>query len=417
MHIENRPIDAHGHNHVLVPTKEATCTSAGQESSRCTHCNDVESTITVGVELGHEMPDDWTVVTHATCTTGGVEARGCTREGCGHSVNRSILATGHSREWIETLAATCATDAVESYVCVTCDDVIATRYGESAFGHAWPGVWLVTLPTCTSTGHEMRHCLTCGEPDTVILPMLPHDMPDEWTTIEYPDCVSSGLQIKECAACGELDSNILPMLPHDMPDEWTTIEYPDCVSSGLQIKECADCCHYITELIPPDPCGTCIECDPPPVKQDVDLSGIDVAVEEGKLVLTNIDEEVEKLIAEGEVTIKWWRKVGDGEFVEVSVPPSQTWVVFELDLEADYEVTYKSEIFVDGILREERRHSFPTEDFPGPCQSPQTESPNFWQMFILWTVVGLLAITMVLFIIVAIKRRDEDENKPIVRIN
>ena len=69
----------------------ATCTTAGTEERKCSHCGEVE-TRTIDA-TGHAW-GDWSVVTPATCTTDGVEKRVCSN--CGAEETRVLAATGHN---------------------------------------------------------------------------------------------------------------------------------------------------------------------------------------------------------------------------------------------------------------------------------------------------------------------------------
>jgi alpha-tubulin suppressor-like RCC1 family protein len=57
----------------------------------------------------------------------------------------------------------------------------------------------------------------------------------------------------------------------------------------------------------------------------------------------------------------------------------------------------------------------PKNPTPPPNQPPSdpnpTPRPNFWQDWILWSISGVLAILGILFIVIGIKRRDEDQKK------
>jgi len=137
-------------------------------------------------------------------------------------------------------------------------------------------------------------------------------------------------------------------------------------------------------------CADCINRRPLP-----DLSNVGLGYEDGKIVLTNISEILES----HDLTFRWYRRIGEGDWVHLEdVPADQHWVTIELD--TIYDVAYKCVIVYNGRDRLVRENSYP----PQPL-------PNFWRDFVIWAVVGILAITGGLFIIVSLNKRDPSLKK------
>jgi len=160
-------------------------------------------------------------------------------------------------------------------------------------------------------------------------------------------------------------------------------------------------CYYPCTCViePPVLCPECSEQEcicPPIVQPPPDLSDVGMKEEDGKVILTNIDEDT---IDEHRITFRWWRRVGDGEWELVPTPPSQPWVIIELH--PDDDVTYKCEIIVRDEFQLARERSF----------VPPIPRTNILRNPVLWAVAGILAILGILFIIIAINKRDEKRKK------
>jgi len=124
--------------------------------------------------------------------------------------------------------------------------------------------------------------------------------------------------------------------------------------------------------------------------------------DDDKIILTNIDEEA---IEDNNITFRWWRRVGNGPWVRVDVPPNQPWVDIELDTDSD--TYYKCEILDEddkAILEIER-------SFQPPVPPPHLPQPNFWQSMFLWFLAGLFAIVGILLIVIAVNKRKEKQKK------
>ena len=121
-------------------------------------------------KLGHDLPDDWTIVRDANCTDDGLKIKECSR--CDYSESEVIPALGHDHTAV------------------------------------------VTEPTCTDGGYTTYTC-ACG--DTYVADRTPatgHNM-GEWITSAEPDCVNEGLKYRECQnGCGLTETEIIPANGH-----------------------------------------------------------------------------------------------------------------------------------------------------------------------------------------------------------
>ena len=105
--------------------QEPTCTVDGEIRWYCYHCDEFLYAEILSA-LGHDLRDDWFVVTAPECGVHGLERRNCHRENCVYFETRTVDA-------------------------LTCD---------------W-GAWTpVTLPTCGVDGEDERFCTLCNTRET-----------------------------------------------------------------------------------------------------------------------------------------------------------------------------------------------------------------------------------------------------------
>lgn len=114
----------------------------------------------------------WVIVTDATCTTDGEKTRKCTK--CEKVETEVIEATGHS--WEEdaaangNIAATCETDGVQFYKCSECSETKSEVI--TALGHDYGDWEITTQPTTTDEGEETRECSRCKKTETRPVPVI-----------------------------------------------------------------------------------------------------------------------------------------------------------------------------------------------------------------------------------------------------
>jgi len=139
--------------------------------------------------------------------------------------------------------------------------------------------------------------------------------------------------------------------------------------------------------------------DPPP-----DLSYVNIGSDDDNKAFVDIDEE---RIEDEKLTFRWWRRVGNGEWEELDVPPNQPWVDIELD--DDDDVTYKVDIYVDNEFLLARSRTF------SPPSSPPPPPPgNRFYGFAIPTAIAIciaFVCLITLIVIIIIRRREEQKNK------
>ena len=144
------------------------CGTDGYVDYRCTVCGQTRrETVTASGE--HSAPDDWTIVTEATCVSDGLREKKCTV--CGKILeSEAIPATGHN--YVDTVTeATCTEQGYTTHVCSNCNDTYVDNYVD-ALGHDWGDWTVVTYPTISAPGEEKRVCRRCGEEETAVIPQL-----------------------------------------------------------------------------------------------------------------------------------------------------------------------------------------------------------------------------------------------------
>ena len=121
------------HEKTTTITTPATCEANGSEKIVCTECDAVLSQKDIPA-LGHDMPENWTVITKPTCKAKGSAERDCSR--------------GDKRETKEL-------PMLEHEVA------------------KWK---TIKEPTCTESGYKEGPCTSCGETILKTVPALGHDL-------------------------------------------------------------------------------------------------------------------------------------------------------------------------------------------------------------------------------------------------
>ena len=154
----------------LVSTKAATCTAEGINVYTCNVCGEAftETIPTVAHTLG-----TWVVITAPTCTSVGEECSKCIY--CEYTESRAIDITAHrySDSYTVDVPATCTQAGEKSRHCLDCaakTDITVI----AALGHSY-GEYVVTAqPTCTESGVEAKTCTVCGDKQTRTVAALGH---------------------------------------------------------------------------------------------------------------------------------------------------------------------------------------------------------------------------------------------------
>ena len=293
-------------------TTEPTCTTAGEETSHCTH--DPSHVKTRAIEpLGHDW-GDWTVKEPATETTEGREERTCSR--CEVVESRTIPVTSHRHglSLTEEIAATCSSAGRIAYwVCDSGENPCGRYYADPLglreifesdvvvppLGHNWGAPtyeWSEDKATCTArrvclnddshaeeetatVSVEEQSAPTCTTGGTTVyravfsnvafetqvqtdyVPPLGHTPAanPHRTNIVDPTCTEEGSydSYAYCTVCGsDIGDPVhvtLSPLGHDWGD-WTQVSAPTCTDPGTERRVCERTARH-TEERAVDPLG------------------------------------------------------------------------------------------------------------------------------------------------------------------
>lgn len=156
--------DYTGENSVVVTPP--TCTSKGYTTHTCKNC-DYYFIDTYVDAIGHDFD--------MTKGEAGVDAetgKNYTKYPCKHECGEyqyEYVGDGCSHanwEYVKTVDPTCTQDGYDIYSCPTCkDDAIKTNI-KPALGHNWDYWTIITYPTETSNGLQVRKCKNCTAEET-----------------------------------------------------------------------------------------------------------------------------------------------------------------------------------------------------------------------------------------------------------
>ena len=157
-------------------TVQATCTTTGVKTYKCTDsgCNETK-TETIKA-LGHSMGAA-TVTKEADCLNKGEKVASCTRSGCTYKTTTTINALGHAwGNWIIDKEATETELGAKHHVCSRCQTEETGTI--PLLGHECTYTTVVTLPTCTERGYTTYTCtgVGCGNVEVKdYVDMIPHN--------------------------------------------------------------------------------------------------------------------------------------------------------------------------------------------------------------------------------------------------
>lgn len=158
-------------------TKQADCTTDGEEQKTCTLCKSVNTTAipakghSFGITSQTKVP---------TCVEAGVTEKICTV--CQHVEQGVLPPTEHVfGPWNVEIQPTCDDVGVEKRICSLCDGVEARNI--EAIGHDYGEFAIVTEATAEQEGSEQAVCKNCGDVQTRTIPK-PETTPAPETTPE-----------------------------------------------------------------------------------------------------------------------------------------------------------------------------------------------------------------------------------------
>lgn len=114
-----------------------------------------------------------------------------------------------------------------------------------------PHEWVLKRiePTCDGRGMTWRECTLCGETtDYLLLDPLGHTF-GEWYVLTAPTCTQIGEEVRECGVCAFQETAQLPKLGHSYTVE---VVPPTCTARGHTRHTCIRCPEqYLTDYTPP----------------------------------------------------------------------------------------------------------------------------------------------------------------------
>ena len=150
---------------------------------------------------GHHW-DNGTITTQATCTTTGIKTYRCTDDGCIATKTETISSLG-GHSWDNgnvTTNATCEVNGEKLFTCSRCGSTQTTVI--AATGHTW-GDWVTDVPaTDTTTGTKHRECAICHNIENRTIPKIGHDHDYKTSVVTDPTCTTQGYTTHTCD-CGE----------------------------------------------------------------------------------------------------------------------------------------------------------------------------------------------------------------------
>lgn len=245
-HIEERGSTTTDHkwNTDYTVDKEATCTTEGSESIRCSVCGAVkEQRVIPAKEHDHDEPVKENEKA-ATCTEDGsyeevVYCKNCRQEL--HRVPFTVPSTGHTwGEWKTVESPDCNDEGTQQRECTVCK--FTEESGLAANGHDWEDHMTVDVdPTCTTDGSRSFHCKKCEARDnSEIITATGHDW-TEWETLTSAGCETEGTQQRECTVCATKETKGLAASGHQWSENYIVDKAPDCTTDGSESIHCINC--------------------------------------------------------------------------------------------------------------------------------------------------------------------------------
>lgn len=190
---------------------------------------------------------EWSVTNNATCTENGVKTRYCD---CGEKQSDAIPATGHEKQILPAIEATCTkTGLTEGSQCPNCNKILVGQAQIPMIAHVYDN-------------NDDVKCNTCGFERVLY---CKHDNPQmiEIVPATAATCISTGLtQGMKCALCGTM---VIPqrIVPVTQCMDLKILQYvaPTCYKTGLTEGKQCNICGKIVRAQESIPLIDCIEGD------------------------------------------------------------------------------------------------------------------------------------------------------------
>lgn len=158
------------------------------------------------------------ITVQATCTTTGVKTYKCTDSGCNETKTETIKALGHSMGAATvTKEADCLNKGEKVASCTRSGCTYKTTTTINALGHAW-GNWIIDKEaTETELGAKHHVCSRCQTEETGTIPLLGHEC-TYTTVVTPPTCTERGYTTYTCTGvgCGNVEvKDYVDMIPHN----------------------------------------------------------------------------------------------------------------------------------------------------------------------------------------------------------
>ena len=260
-------IPALGHNFTdWVIAKQPTEDEAGRETRRCLRCGTVENREIEA--LGHDVTavaakaatctEDGNIACYVCANCGKYYADEAATEALDYETQVLIEATGHDIDEAnpdETVDATCAAEGYKKYVCSVCGHTVIETLPMIS-EHGAPVAYGENIaPTCAAPGQNAgTMCSICGEVLTrpTAIPKLAHTPEADRRDVSAATCTETGFTGDlYCSVCGQKIENgtVIEAKGHKLGD-LTEVKAATCTEYGEKRRTCANCGYYETYETP-----------------------------------------------------------------------------------------------------------------------------------------------------------------------
>ena len=227
-----------GHSFDYKSNNDATCTSDGTKSGKCTRCPQTSTVADEGSKLGHSFTQ-YVSNNNATCTKNATQWSACDR-GCGAKDVKDVpgSALGHKNETIKGKAATCTdTGLTDGAKCTVCGDITTAQTVIPAKGHNYTST-IVTAPTCVKVGSANFKCEDCGHTYVGEVAATGNHKWDNGTATLGATCEEDGTMLYKCQDCTNTKTEKINRLGHSYSTEYTVDTPATCYREGEKSKHC-----------------------------------------------------------------------------------------------------------------------------------------------------------------------------------